>query len=289
MRRLAAFLLLAFPVCVSAGPVRVTTWNLHDFPSGQYNLRVPEREPAIIGRAADTIRRQDPDVVLLQEVRDMDSCLRLVEALRPEQYHVLACSEFRDSAGVPGFQQVAILAKRPALEAHWERWKTYGTVDPPRGFAYAVIVFAEVRMAFYSLHLKSNLIQGPNRSRQEQLNILKREIAAEQVVTHSRALMEGSNAVSVVVVGGDFNTSPDDPAFVSENTLATFQSVGFTNGFEDIAQEQRITHPAKAPYPDQTFDYILFRNAIQVGTPVIERSDLSDHYPVTCVISNGSR
>lgn len=286
LRRIVAGLILAalLPLLCAGEGVKVCTWNLHDFPSGVYNLKKPEVEATNILRTAAVIRAIKPDVLLLQEVRDEDACRKLAEALKPATYHVLVCSAFKDESGIPTFQQVAILASKPAVTGRWERWTTGGLVDPPRGFAYAVIEFGKTKAAFYCVHLKSNRQGGGDPSRETQLNILKRELAAEQILRHAKLLQDATNGVSAAIVGGDFNTDRTDPAYVSENTLPSFESAGYGSCFDGQSHEACITIPGKGRYRDAVFDYILFRGAKGRGAPVpaVFRSDVSDHYAVAC-------
>lgn len=62
--------------------------------------------------AADVLRKLDPDILLLQEMRDYDACARLGEAIHPGAYQVAICSASKE-----GKQQEAILAKIPAQAA----------------------------------------------------------------------------------------------------------------------------------------------------------------------------
>ena len=48
-----------------------------------------------IKEAADVLRPINPDIVLLQEVRDYNACARLGEAIAPGIYHVAICSAFK--------------------------------------------------------------------------------------------------------------------------------------------------------------------------------------------------
>jgi len=74
---------------------------------------------------ADVLRPINPDIILLQEVRDYDACARLGEAIAPGIYHVAICSAFRDPfhSGL-GRQQVVILSKYQAQAAWAEPWKS---------------------------------------------------------------------------------------------------------------------------------------------------------------------
>ena len=260
--------------------IKVVTWNLHNFPSGMINLKRPVIEKGNIAKAAEVIKSINPDVLLLQEIRDEETCQQLANALKPETYFVLACSGFKDN-GIVTFQQIAILSKKKALTSGWEKWKTYGLVDPPRGFSCAIIQFGEATLAFYSVHLKSNVTRGTNRERQIQLNILKRELATDQLVHHASKLMETSPFdVTSIIIGGDFNTNEDDLMFASENTIGQLTLKGYINCFLGISQDKRITHPGNNGYPDATFDYIFYLNANLIGCPRIINSSISDHLPV---------
>jgi hypothetical protein len=68
--------------------IRITTWNLEWFPSGSAKEASAEQQNQRIKEAADVLRPINPDIVLLQEVRDYDACARLGEAISPGIYHV---------------------------------------------------------------------------------------------------------------------------------------------------------------------------------------------------------
>src|SRR5450432_3862460 len=118
---------LAATAALSAETLRVTTWNLKWFPSGKANLRDPVEEPKRIAEAARILRSLAPDVVLLQEVRDWETCEQLVSSLQPLKYQILVCSAFRDGGQI-GWQQEAIIAKLPAQASWSESWKGKGRV-----------------------------------------------------------------------------------------------------------------------------------------------------------------
>jgi hypothetical protein len=72
----------------------------------------------MVAAAAGVLRPINPDIILLQEVRDYEACVRLGEAIAPGMYHVAICSAFKEpfQRGL-GKQQVAILAKYQAKAA----------------------------------------------------------------------------------------------------------------------------------------------------------------------------
>ena len=118
MHRALTALLASFVVAgaLSESPepttIRITTWNLEWFPSGSVREATPEVQAQRIAAAADVLRPIDPDIILLQEVRDYQACARLGEAIAPGMYHVAICSAFKKpfQSGL-GKQQVAILSK----------------------------------------------------------------------------------------------------------------------------------------------------------------------------------
>src|SRR4030095_11595588 len=168
-----------------AQTVRCTTWNLQWFPTGSAHEASAAQQDQRNKEAADVLRPINPDIVLLQEVRDYDVCARLGEAIAPGIYDVAICSAFKEpfQRGL-GKQQVAILSKYQAQAAWAEPWKNMNGVDPPRGFAFAWFKIGKEDIAVYSLHLKSNLIVHGNREAETGKNIQKREVAITQLLAH---------------------------------------------------------------------------------------------------------
>ena len=52
---------------------RITTWNLEWFPNGSAREVTQEKQAQRIKAAADVLKELNPDVLLLQEVRDYDA------------------------------------------------------------------------------------------------------------------------------------------------------------------------------------------------------------------------
>ena len=98
MNRAVFALLAAFVVGSALGEspeptkIRITTWNLEWFPNGSAHDATPEVQAERIAAAADVLRPINPDIILLQEVRDYEACARLGEAIAPGLYHVAICS-----------------------------------------------------------------------------------------------------------------------------------------------------------------------------------------------------
>ena len=92
----AAVLALSITGYSSAETVRCTTWNLEWFPNGSAKETSAAQQEQRIKEAADVLRPINPDILLLQEVRDYDVCARLGEAIAPGIYHVAICSAFKE-------------------------------------------------------------------------------------------------------------------------------------------------------------------------------------------------
>src|SRR5205814_7057081 len=214
------FLALVITGYSGAQTVRCTTWNLQWFPNGSPKEAPAAQQEQRIKEAADVLRPINPDIVLLQEVRDYDACARLGEAIAPGIYRVAICSAFKEpfKRGL-GKQQVAILSKYQAQAAWAEPWKSMNGVDPPRGFAFAWFKIGNEDIAVYSLHLKSNLITHGDKETEMAKNIRKREVAVTQLVAHVHDVIETTMLViKGIVIGGDFNTNHDQEMSAAERT-----------------------------------------------------------------------
>ncbi len=282
--RLIAMLLALFfgASRLFATDVRVTTWNLDWFPNGKPAETSLEHQQQRINEAADVLRPLNPDIILLQEMKDYDTCARLGDAIEPHKYQVAICSAFKEGGGI-GKQQVAILAKEPAQAAWAEKWKSMEGVDPPRGFAFAWFKIKGADLGIYSVHLKSNLIMRGDKAVERGKNVRKREIAMKQLLSHVHEVIEEKlPAVKSIVVAGDFNTNGEE--FADDDSIEQLTKGGFTSCMQDLAPAMRVTHPGGHGYPDTTFDYVLARNA-NVSAPQIIRTKASDHLPVTCIVT----
>jgi endonuclease/exonuclease/phosphatase family metal-dependent hydrolase len=279
---IAALLVLSISGHSSAQTVRCTTWNLEWFPNGSAKETPAAQQEQRIKEAADVLRPINPDIVLLQEVRDYDVCTRLGDAIAPGVYHVAICSAFKEpfQSGLSK-QQVAILSKYQAQAAWAEPWKSMNGVDPPRGFAFAWFKIGNENIGVYSVHLKSNLITHGDKEAETAKNIQKREVAVTQLVAHVHDVIETTMlAIKGIVIGGDFNTNHDQEMFAAEKTLDSLIGAGYENGFEQLPLSQRITHPGTHGFPDATFDYVFTRD-LKASPPIVTQTNTSDHWPVT--------
>ncbi len=281
MRRLIGFLLalLLAATLSRAEQIRVATWNLTWFPSGSPDQLAPEVEEQNISAVASLLNGLQPDVIILQEVRDKEACEQLAQRLGPAAYQVNVCSVFKDGGGPAATKrQVAILSRFGVSAAWAEEWQPEGLAHPPGGFVFAALRCGATDLGVFAVHLKNNVGSA---EREIQLNILKRELSAEQLLQQVHTLDRRlTNRLDTLVIAGNFNTDLDQPRFVSEQTLRSLQEAGFRSGFEDEPLSERITCLGKGRYADATFDYLFAKGASLVARPEIVRSELSDHFPV---------
>ncbi|MGA4578031.1 endonuclease/exonuclease/phosphatase family protein [Limisphaera sp. VF-2] len=282
-------LILLLCVAVSAaqgGIVKVLTWNLEWLPSGVRSGRASlEVEQAMVASVAPLLKALNADILVLQEVRDLKACQDLVRQLTPLTYEVAVCSQLSEFAGLVGQQQIAILSRPPANAAWFDNWRTFALADPPRGFSFAAFRLRTNDIGVYGIHLKSNL-STRHAEPTHQFNILKRELAAEQLMAHiPRVSTQLSTEVKVLIVAGDFNTTLDQPVFASESTLTLLYQNGFASGLEELPFPQRITIPGKGEYPPATFDYAFAKPAVIAGKAAVTYTSTSHHHPVTRTIS----
>ncbi len=287
------YLLRVFLLCLtlvsandgySAGTLRVASWNMKWFPSGTTTALPTETEAARIRDAGAVLAHVDADVIVLQEIRDLNTAEALAKACGPA-YAPVIVSSFREGfGGSIGWQQLVIISRLPAKMAWAEDWKTVGVTDPPRGFVFACFKTPDSTVGVYGVHLKSNLKSEDPRT--NQLNILKRELAMKQLLEHRTAVSTRiGESLDVCVVAGDFNTSLTDVRFASESTIRSLLTAGFSIEFASANPADRITVPAYRQYPATTFDYIIQLGGKWSTGMATVQVDLSDHRLVHATLS----
>src|SRR3954470_15562825 len=215
----------------------VTFWNVQWFPGRRPNASRAEENRQIKAVHAD-LAQSDSDIIAFEEVRDYDHAALAVKPLAG--FKVDVCSNFPPREGQNEAQQVAITSRLQPLSAWSELWKPSGAIVPPRGFAFAAYQLAPGRLLLvYALHLKSN--RGEIR---EDMRI--REESMQQLIVHIKAMNEAYGKLGRLgwIVGGDFNTAPDEPRFASEKTVPLLRADGFRWSGEGMPFTSRITVPA---------------------------------------------
>jgi endonuclease/exonuclease/phosphatase family metal-dependent hydrolase len=279
----AAFLVSSLPAQTpSAAPsfqITVTFWNIQWFPGRRPNASRAEENRQTSAVHADLAQFKS-DIIGLEEVRDWEHATLAVRPLRG--FKVDVCSSFPPREGQNEAQQVAITSRLQPLSAWSELWKPAGAMVPPRGFAFAAYQLAPRQLLLvYALHLKSN--RGEIHE-----DIRIREESMQQLVTHMKAMNNAYGKLGDLswIVGGDFNTAPDEPRFASEKTIASLRADGFRWSWEGVPFNSRITAPPDLRYPAASFDHIFFRGATLLKAWVANTSpQSSDHRAVNAIIS----
>jgi hypothetical protein len=141
------FLLIA---PTSAETLRVTSWNLQGANTLPSNGILTNSMEA----AATALKQLDPDVILLQQVRDWRMCSQLAQALKPAVYEVLICSAFPETIGTgKENRQAAILSKRKSYFSWSEPWATQNDNQLSGGLVFAAIQTADHRVGLFSVAL----------------------------------------------------------------------------------------------------------------------------------------
>lgn len=232
--------------------ITVAFWNLQWFPGRRPNATQREEINQVDAVHRDIVKF-GADIIGMEEVRDF---YRASLAIKPlSQFKIDVCSNFPPREGQLEAQQVAIASRLQPLSAWAEMWKPNRALVPPRGFAFAAYQSAPGQVLLvYALHLKSN--RG---ERQE--NIPMREESMRQLLSHVKAMASAYGKLGTLswIVGGDFNTAPDDKRFVAERSVQVLASNAFSWSWMNVPVEKRITLPPNERYSGACFDHIFYR------------------------------
>ena len=255
----------------SGASVNVAFWNIKWFPGGRPSAS-PNEEARQVRAVHEDIPKLAADVIGFEEVRDWESAALAVKPLA--RFKVDVCSTFPAREGQTETQQVAIVSRLQPMSAWAEEWKGDGAITPPRGFAFAAYEIAPKRLLLvYALHLKSNrgeLVE----------NVAIREESMRQLLVHMKDMEAAYAKLGSLtwVIGGDYNTAPDDPRFKDEKTMKGLTSQGFKWSWEGMPLEQRVTLPPDKRFPAACFDHIYYRGATLKKAEVLPTTDASsDH------------
>lgn len=248
--------------------IKVATWNLQWFPGKRPGGGDPQTIFNHLNAVKVELEKINPDILLLQEVRDPSFIAQVLEVLPGHSLHVM--SDFS------GNLEVGISARFPATEAYMEEFIAGATDDPPRGFAYAAFAVGNNVLGVYSVHLKSN-------SGGISETAGKREESARQLVLHAKKMEERFSREGIsftALIGGDFNVDPTSSKWDSDKTFGVLEEGGFEWTGNGLAKEEIISWLSNGQYPDAVFDHFFIRGEDNGYTkPVTQKTDRgpSDH------------
>jgi endonuclease/exonuclease/phosphatase (EEP) superfamily protein YafD len=267
------------PAANSPTTVTAVFWNIQWFPGRRPNASRAEENRQIRAVHRD-LAQLTADVIGLEEVRDFEHASLAIQPL--SGFKVDVCSNFPAREGQQEAQQIAIASRLQPISAWAETWKPGGAIMPPRGFAFASYQVSPTQVFLvYALHLKSN--RGEIHE-----DIRIREESMRQLISHMKAMKDAYGRIGALtwIVGGDFNTTPDEPRFAKEKTVPALLADGFSWAWQGIPASSRITMPADLRYPAAAFDQIFYRGATLARAWVADTSpQSSDHRAVNVVLN----
>jgi endonuclease/exonuclease/phosphatase (EEP) superfamily protein YafD len=267
------------PLTNSPTTITAAFWNIQWFPGRRPNASRAEENRQIRAVCRD-IEQITADVIGLEEIRDFEYATLAIQPL--SGFKVDVCSNFPAREGQQEAQQIAIASRLKPISAWAEAWKPGGVIMPPRGFAFASYQVSPTQVLLvYALHLKSNRgeIHEDMRIREESMH---------QLISHMRAMKDAYGKMGALtwIVGGDFNTTPDEPRFAREKTVPALLADGFSWAWQGIPASSRVTMPADLRYPAAAFDQIFYRGATLNRAWVANTSpQSSDHRAVNVVLN----
>jgi endonuclease/exonuclease/phosphatase family metal-dependent hydrolase len=267
----------------SKPPFILGWWNVRWFPAYRPTQSNSKESLAQIETVAAILRRENPSIMFLCEIRDLKSLQKIDLSHRWR-----ACTDIpktlEEDPSLPQ-QGLAILSCIP-----WEEiWALDFSVlpntpdRPSRGIIAARFCIGNAPpLTLYGVHLKSN--RGGVES-----NFLRRERAIDWLQWDWRRKNLDPKRDRIVVLG-DFNTSPTNPVFAKEKTLLRLKELGFINASDGMLPREKVTLP-KIPgssVPDNDFDHIFYSKVLaearKTGAvkPRIVKTPFkaSDHYPI---------
>jgi endonuclease/exonuclease/phosphatase (EEP) superfamily protein YafD len=271
-----AFVAMANPAPqpVASKELTVAFWNIQWFPGGRPSASA-NAEKRQITAVHSEIKKLNPDIIGMEEVRNWDAAALAVQPLNGMKVDVCATFPPREGQNEP--QEVAIASRLQPLSAWVEEWKQVGVTTPPRGFAFAAYETKPHQLLLvYCVHFKSN--RGELRE-----DVAIRQEATRQLLAHIDAMKRAYGGLGQLawVIGGDFNTSLDDPRFGDETTLRTLLKNEFSWVWQNIPLNSRMTLHGDQNYPPAAFDHIFYRGLTLRHAEVINTGRAaSDHKPI---------
>ncbi len=254
--------------------VTVAFWNIQWFPGGKPDASGPAENKQITAVHSE-ITKVNPDIIGMEEIRNWNAASLAVQPLAGMKVDV--CANFPPREGQNEAQEVAIASRFQPVSAWVEEWKPAGAATPPRGFAFAAYEPKPHQVLLvYGVHFKSNRGELSE-------NVPIRQEATRQLLAHMAAMEKAYANMGRLawIVGGDFNTSLDDPRFAAETSLRQLVKSGLSWAWQNVPASSRMTLHGDKYYPPACFDHIFYRGLTLRQARVVETTrQSSDHKPV---------
>ncbi len=280
MRSIGLALLLPVPASF-ADAIRVTAWNLPAPAVASPQATPPRTTARLIEEAAAALKELNPDVILLPQACDWQTCGQLVQALKPADYTVLLCSSFRDSrTGAPGKRQVAILSKRKAYFSWSEPWQAKEQPAFTGGFGFAAIQFGKQRVGFFAVQLDDGLSPAAG-SAESSATTQAREAAARQWLQAVDSFKNWvTNRIGAVVVAGGFNDGLGGAQPGSQELAKGIKEAALADAFLGAPLDRPVTFPSPSKTSDAVGDHLLVIPL--AANPENPPSVVLSYSPATC-------
>jgi endonuclease/exonuclease/phosphatase family metal-dependent hydrolase len=236
--------------------VRVLVYNVHagKDAAGKESVR----------RIADVVKSVDPDIVLLQEVDKGTKRSGGVD--QPAEYGKLtglnvAFGRSLDYDG--GEYGIAVLSRWPIRRDT----TIHLPVDPPQersGGSHEPRVAMSLRIdaPFGPLDLFNTHIDASGEDRWR----------LQEIKTIQRIVKDALNGNARVLVGGDFNSTPDSPV------QAELRANGFHDAWPTCGVGEGFSYPTDVPR--KRIDYLFLESGLECMSARVIDADASDHRPV---------
>jgi len=274
---LLALALLVLVPATRAQPLRVTSWNVVP-PAHTNALTIPA--------VADALKRLAPDIILLQQVADKETCEALADALKPSAYQVVICSAFREArSGILRRHQVAILARAEAKPYYsWsEPWHNRDGPALPGGFAFAALEVGNRRVGLFSIQAGSLPARAIGKKKAAASLEARQTATIEQLLAKVGSVSNWvADQVQVFVVGGAFELAAAGTMALEEGPMRRLQDAGFGDAFREQTAAERATLWARPGQVGPTTDYIFAQPADCTANPAVFHVAAAKHYPISC-------
>lgn len=270
---LAVFCLAVLAVTpAEARKIRVISWNLEWFP-GWKAESLPEKQELHMQMVQKALRRLDPDILILSEVRDAEAVKQAISGLRGFKLNAITTFDGRP-------QQIAIASRYNATRSGVLPVPRV-VMGPPRGFIFAELELPGRKcLQVFGAHWKSNH-GSPS------VNFTYRELSALQMFQYAEWLEEprpGCRGLAQLITG-DLNTGLDEEKFLADDSIRYLIGQGFYWPFSPLEPAKRITWLGNKYHEPTQFDHFLIRAAGQPRARVLDGGGCSDHAPIELILN----